>query len=65
MNVDLQSEVTALKRMLEVRNARIAVLEKALGVAREEICWWVSEHGCCAGREDDAMTVIDAALGGR
>ena len=30
MNVDLQSEVTALKRMLEVRNARIEVLQAAL-----------------------------------
>jgi hypothetical protein len=37
-------------------------LRAALTVAREEICWWASEHGCCIGHEDHALTVIDEAL---
>lgn len=44
--------------------AEVERLMAALAVAKEEIEWWVSEHGCCAGREDHAMKVIEAAICG-
>lgn len=56
-------EADQVTSAFEIMADEIARLTAALQVAREEVCWWVSEHGCCAGREDDAMTVIDAALG--
>ena len=49
MNVDLQSEVTALKRMLEVRNARIEVLEKALRMTERSINLSDEETALCIG----------------
>lgn len=41
---------------------RLNILRHALQAAKLEIEWWVDEHACCAGREADAMAVIDAAL---
>jgi hypothetical protein len=40
-----------------LRQARSA-LEKA----REEILWWVDEHGCCKGHEAEALAAIDDAV---
>jgi hypothetical protein len=37
-------------------------LLSAIKVARANIEWWVSEHGCCKGSEKEALAVIDAAI---
>lgn len=62
LQLQLGDELPATNSLLFDSIAENERLRVALLVAREEICWWVSEHGCCAGREDHALTVVDAAL---
>ena len=62
---DCSDAVTAINALIwemEKREAEIERLRAALTEAREEICWWASEHGCCLGHEDHALTMIDAVL---
>jgi hypothetical protein len=46
---------------LAARDAEVLAL---LAEARREIAWWVEEHGCCAGHENDngLLDRIDALL---
>lgn len=37
-------------------------LRAALRTARGEICWWANEHGCCKGKEDETIQLIDDTL---
>lgn len=30
--------------------------------ARDELLWWINEHGCCAGHEGDLIDRIDAVI---
>lgn len=30
--------------------------------ARDELLWWIDEHGCCAGHEGDLIDRIDAVV---
>ena len=41
---------------------RIERLRAALKAAKTEIEWWVEEHGCCDGHQDEAMKLIALAL---
>jgi len=57
------------ERQLRECQDRAAAAESALAEARSlllgaanEIRWWVSEHGCCAGHEKPIVTAIDAAI---
>jgi hypothetical protein len=63
--VDLRGAEVSYKTVLDLATAndRIAELEAALKAAREEIMWWVGEHGCCSGHEAGTITKIDLALG--
>jgi hypothetical protein len=55
---------------LEIRAAdRIAALiaerdrlKEALAAAKVEIEWWVQEHSCCLGHENDVMAQMRIAL---
>lgn len=38
-------------------------LRAALLVAKLEIDWWVDEHRCCNGHQDEAIATIESALG--
>ena len=44
------------------KDKRIAELEAALNFAGDEIRWWATEHGCCAGHESEALAKIDSVL---
>ena len=37
-------------------------LLEALRLAKDEIRWWVNEHDCCDGHQDEVVAKIDAVI---
>jgi hypothetical protein len=66
--LDPRSQVPTLWRMLgeptEITRLRVehAAMVEALLAAEAEIQWWVKEHGCCLGHEEETLAKIRSAL---
>jgi hypothetical protein len=57
------SDITSVRQTQIVdRDEEIERLRAALTVAKAELEWWINEHRCCEGHEDEAMKVINDAI---